>query len=117
MLDIDKHRDDPMLQEFTERRDSGQAGPLDRANAALLRADQAAAIFTGSGDDCDREQVEALLDRVALAVSACGLAVRKGEPASVALAFAKMAESEAVTLDSYDSARLQGLQRASAFSA
>jgi hypothetical protein len=125
MIDIDKAEKDPMLVEFTERRSEGSASPLDRANAALLRADQAASIFTGGADDqaltvrqgegtCSG--VQGLLDRVALATAACGLAERKGEPA-VADAFAKVAEREAVTLDSYDSARLEGLNRASAFSA
>lgn len=105
-----------MLSAWVERRESGSASPLDRANAALLRADQAGAILTGAGDDCDGSQIEALVQRVALAASACGIATRNKE-SNVADAFAGVAETEAVTLDLYDIARLEGLPRASAFSA
>lgn len=116
MIDIDKHEADPMISEFTERRSSGSASPLDRANAALLRADQAACIFTGSGEDCDKAQIASMCERVALAAAGCGIATRNREQ-GVANEFAKVAESEALTLDGYDSARLDGIQRATAFSA
>lgn len=115
MFDIDKHRDDPMMQAFCKRRMEASASPLDRANAALLRADQAAAIFSGQADECDKAQIASACERVALAAAACGIATRNQE-SEVAEQFAKAAEGEAVTLDAYDNVRLEGLPRPVVFS-
>lgn len=114
MLDI-SHDTDPMLSAFCERREAGQPSPLDRANAALMRADQAASILTGNGENVSACLIDKALDRAALAANACAIAERKGEP-KVAAAFAKRAEREALAIERLDrSARLEGLTRAAVF--
>ena len=109
MLDIDDHKDDPYMVEFTERRAQGSASPLDRANTALLNAQQSACVQS-EGDDCDRERAEALVDRVALAASAVAIAERQGDEA-LAAEFAKVAESEALVLDGFAYIKVDGLAR------
>lgn len=119
MLDIDNHKDDPYLVEFTKRRVQGTASPLDRANTALLNASQAATIMVGAPDDDSLsvrhgedycKGIEALVDRVALAASAVAIAERQGDD-ELAADFAKVAESEALTLDSFAYAKVDGLKR------
>ena len=109
MLDIDNHKDDDYLREFTERRAQGTASPLDRANTALLNAQQSACLQS-EGDDCDRERAQALVDRVALAASAVAIAERQGDKA-LAAEFAKVAESEALVLDGFAYVKVEGLRR------
>ena len=109
MIDINDHCEDPMLIEFMRRRAQGNASPLDRANTALLNAQQSACVQS-EGDDCDRERAQAHVDRVALAASAVAIAEKQGEQA-VAAEFAKVAESEALTLDSFAYVKVEGLRR------
>lgn len=114
MLDISKVDGDPYMSAFCERRESQAPSALDIANTALARAQQSASIFTETTDDCDRVAIEGHADRVHKAASACALAERKGED-GLALAFAKVAETEALELDRFDSAKLDGLKRPEVF--
>ena len=119
MLDIDDHKADDYLSEFVERRAQGTASPLDRANTALLNADQVACILTGAADDqaltvrhgddyCSG--IQAQVERVALAASAVAIAERQGDKA-LAAEFANYAETEALRLDGYAHVRIKGLTR------
>lgn len=109
MLDIDDHRSDPMLAEFAERRAQGSASPLDRANTALLNASQAATLLS-EGDDTVKADAASKLERVALAAQAVAIAERQGDKA-LANEFAKVAESEALVLDTFDYVKVDGLSR------
>jgi hypothetical protein len=109
MLDINDHQDDDYLVEFTKRRVQGTASPLDRANTALLNAQQSACIQS-EGDECDRQRAQSMVDRVALAASAVAIAERE-EDKALAAEFARVAESEALTLDSFAYVKIKGLSR------
>lgn len=114
MLDINDHHDDPMLSDFCARRDARQASPHDRANAALRTADLAVLAVAEQGDDLDRAQAEAVVERVALAASACARAERLGEEA-LAEAFAQTAESEVLDLSAFPFVNVDGLKRLQVF--
>jgi hypothetical protein len=109
MLDIDDHKDDPYLTAFSERREVGSASPLDRANTALLNASQAATLV-GEGDETVRQEASDRVDRVALAASAVAICERNDDKA-LADEFARVAESEALVLDSFDYVKIDGLKR------
>lgn len=109
MLDIDDHKDDAYLAEFTERRESGSASPLDRANTAVLNADQALSIL-GETDETIKAAAESAYQSVVRAARACSLAERL-EDDHFAEQFAKVAESEALVLDTFDYVKINGLKR------
>lgn len=114
MLDINDHHDDPMLKGFCERRDKGEASPHDRANAALRTADLAALAVAEQGDDLDRVQAEAIMERVALAASATAKAERIGE-VDMAERFAQTAESEVLDLSAFPFVNVDGIKRLEVF--
>lgn len=109
MLDIDDHKEDAYLTEFTERRAQGTASPLDRANTALLNAQQTACVLS-EGDETVVADAESKVERVALAAQAVAIAERQGDEA-LAEDFAEVAESEALVLDSFDHVRIKGMSR------
>ncbi len=110
MLDIDNHKDDPMLVEFSKRRAQGTPSPRDIANAALLNASQAATVLSEAEDETVIEDAEDTLDRVQLAVQAVATAERQGDKA-LAAGFAQVAETEALVLDTFDYVKVDGLRR------
>lgn len=93
----DAHVDTYLIDYVT----SGIEGPHERANQALMRADLALTIISERGDDLDRAQAEAIIDRVALAAAACATAVRIDRP-ELADEFAKQANSEVLVLTNFD---------------
>lgn len=99
-FDIDDHKADPYMVEFMAARESGKRTPLETANNALLRADLALTIVAERGDDLDKAQAEAVIERVALAASACATATRIGS--ELASEFAKQASSEVLVLTNFD---------------
>lgn len=103
------------LSDWVERKEQGVPSPLDRANNAVEKAAQARAIFSESTDENNVAANESRFARIVQAASACGLATKKGED-KLAAEFARVAESEAVTLDNYDSSKLDGLRRPEIFS-
>lgn len=107
MLDIDDHKDDPYLIDFTERRRQGTASPLDRANTAVLNASQAATIHS-EGEF--KGAAEKALERAIAAAAACGIATRQKDK-RLAAEFANLAEGEALALDSFDYVKVDGLRR------
>jgi hypothetical protein len=100
-FDIDDHKADPMIADYMAAREQGIVTPLEIANNALLRADLALTIVTERGDDLDKAQAEAVIERVALAASACAKATRIGDD-HFAVEFAKQANSEVLVLTSFD---------------
>jgi ABC-type enterochelin transport system substrate-binding protein len=109
MIDIDDNKADPMLAEFTARRKEGSASPLDRANTALLNASQVVTLLS-EGDDTVQADAQSKVERVALAAQAVAIAERQGDQA-LAASFAKVAESEALVLDTFDYVKVDGLRR------
>lgn len=100
-FDIDDHKADPMLAEYMSARENGKRTSLEIANSALLRADLALTIVAERGDDLDKAQAEAVIERVALAASACATATRIGDD-HFAAEFAKAANSEVLLLTNFD---------------
>lgn len=109
MLDIDDHKDDPYMEAFTERRSKGSASPLDRANTALLNAQQSACLLS-EGDETVRQEALDRCNRVALAAQAVAICERQDDQA-LASEFAKHAEKEALVLDMFDYVKVDGLKR------
>jgi hypothetical protein len=99
-FDIDAHSADPYLSDWYADHAAGKPTTLEEANHALLKADLAATIIGERGDDLDKAQAEAIIERAALAASACARAVRADRP-DLASAFAKQANSEALVLSSF----------------
>lgn len=116
MLNIDDHHDDPYLADFTARRDAHLPSPHDRANAALAKVDLGLLAVKEQGDDLDQAQAEAIVERVALAASACAKATRVGED-RLALEFARVAEGEALVLSAFKYVNVDGLRRMEVFAA
>jgi hypothetical protein len=108
MLDIDDHKDDPYLIDYTERRRQGTASSLDRANTAVLNASQAATLHSEEREF--KGAIGKALERSIAAAAACAIAERQGDEA-LAEDFAKVAESEALVLDSFDHVRIEGMSR------
>lgn len=100
-FDIDDHKADPMIADWADAHAAGYTTDLERANKALLRADLCSTIIAERGDDLDKAQAEAIMERVALAAAACATACRIGD-GYFAEQFANQANSEVVTLTSFD---------------
>lgn len=100
-LNISDHKDDPMISAWYSVHASGQETDLERANAALVRADLYRSTIETHGDDLDKAQAEAVCERVALAASACAKAQSIGE-LRLAHEFANAAQSETLILSTFD---------------
>lgn len=100
-LNINDNQTDPYMADWYKVYAQGGTTPLERANAALSRADLAAVIVSEQGDDLDQAQAEAVCERVALAASACAKAERIGS-AELAQAFSETACTEALVLSTFD---------------
>lgn len=100
-FDIDAHSADPYMSDWYAAYAQGKATPLEEANEALRKADIARTIIAEQGDDLDKAQAEAIIERVALAASATAKAQRAERP-ELATAFSASAKSEALVLSTFD---------------
>lgn len=114
MLHMDDHADDPYMVDFFKRYDAGEVAPIDRANAAVERAGQALTVFSETASETEKLAQEEALARAVR----CAYLTAKAEALEedgLAETFAQGAEREALTLDSFDAVRLEGLRRAEPF--
>lgn len=102
---------DPYLAEYAARMEAGLPAPIDRANAALERADQLASLMA---EEAEAASVEAGLAEVAR-FARLTAAAQAAEAEELALKLAEMAEWKALALDHLAPlAKLEGLPRAEA---
>lgn len=104
---VNLDHEDAYLSEFAERAEAGAPSPLDRANSAFERAEQAATIL---GEDFDAASLRIGVERVADAARFVAQAIAQDRD-ELAEAFATHAEAGALALEAFDSARFEGLNR------
>lgn len=99
--------------EFDARKEAGVITPLDVANAAYKRAEQAVGVLTGDPESVPADKRAAIYraaNRVRECAAWCGKATRSGHE-DLAASFASEAKRAALDVDDFDSARLDGLIR------
>ena len=109
MILLDASDQDPLLREYAARFESKRASGWDRANAALLRAEQAGAILSEEEIDPSEE-----IKRVATLAALAAELHAHGADAECDLA-GDAAEQAALRVDAFDEARFDGLARPQAF--
>lgn len=108
--------EDFYLTEHLSRREAGIVGPLDRSNAALVRAEQAVSIFGEGADECDRAELLSKLAAVAEGARITAAFMRRSvKDRDSDYLRAEALSHHTVTLakrvDEFDLGRLEGLNR------